>query len=53
VLAADLQKLIKVLQASIQEAILATTLKDADGAVPENYKELVDEYYRALSDDLR
>ena len=53
VLAADLRKLSKALQTSIQEAILTSTLKDADGAVPNNYKELVDEYYRALSDDLR
>lgn len=43
----------KVLQTRIQEAILAGTLMDADQSVPPAYKDLVDKYYRALSDDLR
>ena len=53
VLAEELRQLDKALQSSIQEAILAATLQDGDGAVPSNYKDLVDEYYRVLSDDLR
>ena len=43
----------KVLQTRIQEAILAGALMDADQPVPPAYKELVEKYYRALSDDLR
>ncbi len=43
----------KVLQTKIQEAILAGALMDADQSVPPAYKELVEKYYRALSDDLR
>jgi hypothetical protein len=43
----------KVLQTKIQEAILAGALMDADQPVPPAYKELVEKYYRALSDDLR
>ncbi len=43
----------KALQTRIQEAILAGALMDADQPVPPAYKELVEKYYRALSDDLR
>ncbi len=43
----------KALQTKIQEAILAGSLMDADQPVPPAYKELVEKYYRALSDDLR
>ena len=43
----------KALQARIQEAILAAALMDADQPVPPAYKELVEKYYKALSDDLR
>ncbi len=43
----------KVLQTKIQEAILAGALMDADQPVPPAYKDLVEKYYRALSDDLR
>lgn len=43
----------KVLQAKIQEAILAAALLDADQPVPPAYKELVEKYYRTLSDDLK
>lgn len=42
-----------VVQMKIQEAILAGTLLDGDQAVPPEYRQLVDEYYKALSDDLR
>ena len=37
----------------IQEAILASALMDSDDAVPAEYKPLVEEYYRVLSEDLR
>lgn len=43
----------KALQSKIQEAILASALMDADQPVPPQYRELVEKYYRALSDDLR
>jgi hypothetical protein len=43
----------KALQAKIQEAILAAALLDADQPVPPAYKELVEKYYRTLSDDLK
>jgi hypothetical protein len=43
----------KVLQARIQEAILAGALMDSDQPVPPEYRDLVEKYYRALSDDLR
>ncbi len=43
----------KALQTKIQEAILAGALMDADQPVPPAYKDLVEKYYRALSDDLR
>lgn len=41
------------LQAKIQEIIVAGALLDANEPVPPEYRELVDEYYRRLSDDLR
>jgi hypothetical protein len=44
---------IKVLQAKIQEIILKDALLDKDEAVPPQYKALVEEYYRVLSEDLR
>ena len=43
----------KALQTRIQEAIIAGALMDADQPVPPAYKDLVEKYYRALSDDLR
>jgi hypothetical protein len=43
----------RVLQMKIQEAILAGALLDSDQPVPPEYRRLVDEYYRTLSDDLR
>jgi hypothetical protein len=48
-----LRQVSKALQGKIQEAILAGALLDADEPVPPEYRELVEEYYRALSDDLR
>jgi hypothetical protein len=44
---------IKVLQAKIQEVILKDALLDKDEAVPPQYRALVEEYYRVLSEDLR
>ncbi|MFN0054736.1 MAG: DUF4175 family protein [Planctomycetales bacterium] len=48
-----LRPVLKVLQAQIQEALLAGGLMDADAPIPPAYRELVEKYYRALSDDLR
>ncbi|MBS0262865.1 MAG: hypothetical protein JSS02_13005 [Planctomycetes bacterium] len=48
-----LEGVLRVLQARIQEAILAGALMDADQPVPQEYRDLVEKYYRALSDDLR
>jgi hypothetical protein len=45
-------ELAKALQMKIQEAILAGAMQDADEPVPPEFRGLVDEYYRALSDDL-
>jgi hypothetical protein len=47
-----LRRVSQALQARIQEAILAGALLDADEPVPPEYRELVEDYYRALSDDL-
>lgn len=41
-----------VLQQRIQEAILRGALLQNDGAVPPEYVEIVDEYYRVLSEDI-
>jgi hypothetical protein len=46
-------KVVQVLQAKIQEIILKDALLDKDEAVPPQYKTLVEEYYRVLSEDLR
>ncbi len=48
-----MKKVSQVLQTKIQEAILAGAVMDADQSVPSAYKDLVEKYYRALSDDLR
>ncbi len=50
---AELRHVISVLQSRIQDAILLTARMDADEPVPPKYRALVDEYYKALSDDLR
>jgi hypothetical protein len=44
---------IQGLQSRIQELILKDILLDKDEAVPPQYKKLVEEYYRVLSEDLR
>jgi hypothetical protein len=46
-------KVVKVLQVRIQEIILKDALLDRDEPVPPQYRALVEEYYRALADDLR
>lgn len=43
----------KALQAKIQEVILAGSVLDMDQPIPAEYRPLVDEYYRTLSDDLQ
>jgi hypothetical protein len=48
-----LHRVIESLQIKIQEIILKDALLDRDEAVPPQYKPLVEEYYRTLSDDLR
>ena len=45
--------MVEVLQAKIQEVILRDALLDRDENVPPQYKALVEEYYRLLSEDLR
>ncbi len=47
-----LRKVDAVLQRRIQEAILSGTLQQAVGAVPPQYTEMVEEYYRVLSKDV-
>jgi hypothetical protein len=42
----------EVLQRRIQEAILSGSMQQAVGAVPPQYSQMVDEYYRALSEDV-
>lgn len=46
-------EIVKLLQGKIQEIILKDALLDKDEAVPPQYKKLVEEYYRILSEDLR
>jgi hypothetical protein len=41
------------LQAKIQQIILENALAERDGPVPPRYKEMVEDYYRVLSMDLR
>jgi hypothetical protein len=48
-----LRKVTQALQTRIQEEILESSVMDADPSVPSAYKELVDKYFKALSDDLR
>jgi hypothetical protein len=50
---AGVRRVTETLQTKIQEAILAGALQDADDAVPAAYREMVDEYYRKLSEDLK
>jgi hypothetical protein len=53
VYAEGVPEVVKLLQAKIQEVILKDALLDKDEAVPPQYKALVEEYYRLLSEDLR
>jgi hypothetical protein len=48
-----LRKVTQALQTRIQEEILESSVMDADPSVPSAYKELVEKYFKALSDDLR
>ena len=41
-----------ILQRRIQEAILNGALQQADDAVPPQYKAMVEDYYRSLSEDV-
>lgn len=50
---AQLRAIMQALQAKIQEVVLLSAEMDADEPVPPQYQPLVDEYYRAISDDLR
>lgn len=50
---AGVRRVTQVLQTKLQEAILTGALQDADDAVPPAYREMVEEYYRTLSEDLK
>jgi hypothetical protein len=49
----SVRRVVQALQAKIQEVILRDALLDKDEAVPPQYRKLVEEYYRVLSEDLR
>jgi hypothetical protein len=49
----NIRRAIQALQAKIQDIILKDILLDKDEPVPPQYKALVEEYYRVLSDDAR
>jgi hypothetical protein len=53
VLVTGLRKVTRTLQTMIQEAILDRAMLAPDEAVPPGYEKMVEEYYRALSEDLR
>jgi hypothetical protein len=53
VLVTGLRKVTGTLQTMIQEAILDRALLAPDDAVPPGYEKMVEQYYRALSEDLR
>ena len=48
-----MQRVDRALQVRIQELILKDAILDQDQPVPEQYRKLVEEYYRVLSEDLR
>ena len=48
-----LAAVIAALQANIQEMIIENALVERNGPVPPEYKKLVEDYYRVLSQDLR
>lgn len=47
-----LKELDGILQRRIQEAVISGVMQQADGPVPPEYVDLVEEYYRTLSEDL-
>lgn len=47
-----LRKVDEVLQQRIQEAILSGAMQQTVGAVPPQYTDMVEEYYRVLSEDI-
>jgi hypothetical protein len=47
------QRVARALQVRIQELILKDAILDQDQPVPEQYRKQVEDYYRALSEDLR
>jgi hypothetical protein len=49
----NVRRAIQALQAKIQDIILKDILLDKDEPVPPQFKALVEEYYRVLSDDAR
>jgi len=49
----NIRRAMQALQAKIQDIILRDILLDKDEPVPPQYKALVEEYYRILSDDAR
>jgi hypothetical protein len=49
----NVRRAIQALQAKIQDIILKDILLDKDEPVPPQFKALVEEYYRVLSDDVR
>ena len=51
-LAEGLRRIDQVLQRRIQEAILSGALQQTDGNVPPEYVDMVEEYYRTLSEDV-
>ena len=53
VLVTGLRKVTGTLQTMIQKAILDRALMAPDDAVPPGYEKMVEQYYRAMSEDLR
>lgn len=49
----NIRQAMQALQAKIQDLILRDVLLDKDEPVPPQYRALVEEYYRVLSDDVR
>ena len=49
----SLAAVVSALQAKIQELVLENALVERTGPVPPQYKDLVEDYYRVLSQDLR
>ena len=47
-----LRRVDQVLQRRIQEAILSGSLQQADDAAPPAYEDMIESYYRALSEDI-